>query len=549
MADIAGRIRPSQLITTFGPGSIINFSQDSVMITGLDDWNRGKSIYEPRLQRKLGVSSFRIPGSGGPIPSISFPGYRVCPRCHSLRNDFERNYKGEYRCRCTEYGIATHPARLIAACSRGHIYDFPWVKWAHKSTEVCVSPQLSLKSRGKSASALSDLVVSCKCGAFQTLHGALSNSGLEGILDRCPGERPWLGDDESGCDTTPRGLQKGASNVYFSVVESSLSIPKYGNKVQEELNEDFHTIEKMVNSKGMDFVENVVLPGLFSNKTPEEMRSIVEAIKIRLDSPTSQEDFLMEEWNTFTNPHVEKTKDFETRHVEVHPKLQEWIDQVVQVPRLREVRVLTGFTRVDYAGEALPSPISKSEQSWLPGVDIRGEGLFVRLRKEAVEEWEGRYDVQRRTDRLFEQYVGRHPKLPRMVLIHTLAHLLIRELSLTSGYSSTSIRERLYVGPNMHGFLLYTGSADSDGSLGGLVQHGQTDRFHQLVYNAIEEARFCSSDPLCADHIGGTFGKTNGASCYACSLVSETSCEAQNQLLDRGLVVHLPSHKNTKFFW
>lgn len=257
----------------------------------------------------------------------------------------------------------------------------------------------------------------------------------------------------------------------------------------------------------------------------------------------------MEEWNTFTNPNAGKTRDFETRHVAVYLTLHKWIDQVVQVPRLREVCVLTGFTRVDYAGEADPSPLSGQALSWLPGVDIKGEGLFIKLKKDAVDEWESRSDVRRRADRLFEQYSGRHPMLPRMVLIHTLAHLLIRELSLTSGYSSTSIRERLYVGPNMHGLLLYTGSADSDGSLGGLVQHGETNRFRQVLMNAIEQVRFCSSDPLCADHIGGTFGKTNGSSCYACSLVSETSCEAQNQLLDRGFVVHLPGHAETGFFW
>lgn len=522
------------------------------MIGGLDDWQPGKAIYEPRLQKKLRVHSFRIPGTRGGIPSVTFPKYRVCPRCHSLRDDFDRGSNGQYRCFCQgEWGVETHPARLIAACNHGHIYEFPWVEWAHQKTGICQDPDMFLRSKGKDASALSDLNVGCRtCKVSRSLRGALQKDLLKEVMGECPGSRPWLGDFVQGCESNPRGLQKGATNVYFSNVESSLSIPKYANPVQDELNEHWPTLSLLIENGSFELI-GPMLSGLFPGKSDIEKEKILEAIKVREASPVKQEDFLLEEWNTFTNPTEEKTNDFETRHTEIHNEMSHWFEQVVQVTRLREVRVLKGFSRVDYRQEGLDyqCSLSRSENlMWLPGVEIKGEGIFIRLRKETLEKWEIREEVKKRSDHLFQAYNGTRERLPRLILIHTLAHILMRELSLTSGYSSSSIRERLYVGSDMCGFLLYTGSADSDGSLGGLVQHGSKDRFYQLVYNALETARYCSSDPLCSDNIGGIYGKLNGAACYSCSLVSETSCEERNQLLDRGLVVNLFGQPETGYF-
>ena len=135
-----------------------------------------------------------------------------------------------------------------------------------------------------------------------------------------------------------------------------------------------------------------------------------------------------------------------------------------------------------------------------------------------------------------------------MVLIHTLAHLFIRQLSLDCGYSSASLRERLYAGPDMCGLLIYTASADSDGSLGGLVQQGQESRFDATLQALLEGAQWCSSDPLCAEHNPLLTGRLNGASCHACGLVAETSCELSNRLLDRALIRDLPEVTGTGYF-
>lgn len=549
-SKFAGKIRPSQLITTFGPGSIVNFSDDSVMIMGIDDWNAGVDIYEPRLQKKWDLHSFKVPGSKGGIPSVSFPRYRVCPKCKSLRENYERNGKGTYNCHCEKSGARgaeTHAARLIAACDNGHIMEFPWVDWAHRNKGRCHNPELTLQSRGASASALSDLLVQCKtCGAKESMSGALSKQGLKGVQDKCSGDRPWLGDRVS-CDKTPRGMQKGATNVYFSVVGSSLSIPKYANPVQDELHAYWPTLSGLAEKGNMTLVR-LNLEAIFGDKTEEEITELMDAVHARVQAPTEEEDFLYEEWNTFLSPTEQKERDFETRHVEVDSRLKPIIDQVVLVPRLREVRAIRGFRRINLEGPI--SPITQDvNKKWMPGVEIRGEGIFIKFDKKSLIEWEKKELVKGRSEKLFKAAgETEFERLPRTILIHTFAHLLIRELSLVAGYSASSIRERLYVSPKMYGLLLYTGSSDSDGSLGGLIHHGSKERFYELVSNALESARFCSSDPLCSDNLGGTFGKLNGAACYACSIVSETSCERKNQLLDRGLVVNLPGQPQTGFW-
>jgi hypothetical protein len=237
-----------------------------------------------------------------------------------------------------------------------------------------------------------------------------------------------------------------------------------------------------------------------------------------------------------------------------------YITQLVLAFRLREVRVLHGFTRIDPpdadSSSRSLSSIMHEPQSWLPAVEHRGEGIFLELPLDKVTAWEARTPVQERIKRLEMAYnTWRQQRglpattvLPRQVLVHTLAHLFIRQLSLDCGYSSSSLRERIYAGPDMCGLLIYTASADSDGSLGGLIQQGRTNRFAATMQALLESAQWCSSDPLCSEHDPMQTGKLNGACCHACGLVSETSCEFANRLLDRALICDLVGVSGTGYF-
>jgi hypothetical protein len=233
------------------------------------------------------------------------------------------------------------------------------------------------------------------------------------------------------------------------------------------------------------------------------------------------------------------------------------------------VRALAGFTRIDSPFDLIGDDeqpdrykiqtLSSGDLNWRPAVELRGEGIFLELSENAVREWESNPSVIRRSaamERIHTEW--RHEReLPtlsypgaRFVLLHSLAHMLIQGLSLDCGYSSTSIRERIYSDSEapMAGILLYTATPDSDGSLGGLADNGRAHRLEPLLRDTLERAAFCSSDPLCGHGAPGDMGHLNGAACHACLLVSETSCERGNRYLDRAHVVETVAELGTAYF-
>jgi hypothetical protein len=137
-------------------------------------------------------------------------------------------------------------------------------------------------------------------------------------------------------------------------------------------------------------------------------------------------------------------------------------------------------------------------------------------------------------------------------MLHTFAHLLIRELALECGYNAASIRERIYAKSDsespMAGVLLYTAAADSDGTLGGLVELGKPENLGRLIEQALDRATVCSSDPLCSEHNPGVDRSLHSAACHACTFVAETSCERGNRYLDRALLVKTFEVSDTAFF-
>ena len=175
-----------------------------------------------------------------------------------------------------------------------------------------------------------------------------------------------------------------------------------------------------------------------------------------------------------------------------------------------------------------------------------GEGVFVALDENAVHFWEAQPEVVERIRTLAHrrEHEGRFVPLPtpRLVMLHTLAHLLIRQLSFECGYSIASLRERIYSrtpdeGAPMAGILIYTAAGDSEGTLGGLVREGDADRLLSSMTQAILQAEWCSADPICRESSGQGPGALNLAACHACALLPETSCTVYNRLLDRVLLV------------
>jgi hypothetical protein len=245
------------------------------------------------------------------------------------------------------------------------------------------------------------------------------------------------------------------------------------------------------------------------------------------------------------------------------------LSDVVQVERLREVRALIGFTRLDAPDPEDPDlvkrvALSRSEPDWVPASEVRGEGIFLQVPDDLLAEWEGRiedtavlqahreaYAAFRRnrySGRLAVQFDAmRHWPGVRYLALHTLSHLLIRTIALDCGYSSASLSERIYAGTPEDprcGILIYTAVPDSEGTLGGLVSQAEPDRLVHLVRRALHGAMHCSSDPLCKERVPQPPADfLHGAACHVCLFVSETTCERGNRFLDRRFVVPIDDPK------
>ena len=274
------------------------------------------------------------------------------------------------------------------------------------------------------------------------------------------------------------------------------------------------------------------------------------------------------EWDVLTAPTPPTDYPFfMSKAVDVPPGFESYVTKVLLLERLREVNALLGFTRVESPTEggddrAPRAPIGRGSPTWVPATQVHGEGIFLQFDEDALAAWGSREGVERLETRLRGGHRGWRMKRQldpddgfpgmRYVLLHTLAHLLIRELALECGYNAASIRERVYAetegGKAQAGILIYTAAADSDGTLGGLVELGKPDNLGRLLRQSLDRARICASDPLCAEHDPSKDQSLHGAACHACSFVSETSCERGNRYLDRALAIATLEVADSAFF-
>ena len=205
---------------------------------------------------------------------------------------------------------------------------------------------------------------------------------------------------------------------------------------------------------------------------------------------------------------------------------------------------VAGHDDVGFVAAKLPNT------RWYPAYEVRGEGIFIEFNEKDIETWIAQNpEVTERAKHINDNYsssfLGRnHPRniTPKFLMLHTLSHLLISQLSFECGYSIASLSERIYCseqvdGKTMSGIFIYTASGDSEGTLGGLVRQGRADAFPKLLRKAITSAKTCSNDPVCILSRGQGRDSLNLAACHACALLPETCCEERNAFLDRGVLV------------
>lgn len=591
-----GDVRPSQVITTFGPGAIVDLQTLSVIVAGIDGWHLDEDlvIHEPRLQRALKVKRFfsAEPASGnyftkrGTVPTFLFPRYQVCthPECATLSEPGEElveyNEKTqEMECKAPnckgrgKFRAPTIPAPFVVACPSGHIDDFPWRAYVHRDADTNCKKRMRLVYSGTTGS-VSDIWIYCACDAKRSVSDAFGeNRSL--ALGECTRKRPWLGiknKDPHECKHAGqlRAIQRGATNGWFPLVRSALSIKEAASPIGQALKKcPQHQVEKIDSQEKLQtLLELEMFPALAEFKAEDIWQTL---LKERGEIETDEIDLRLPEWNAFRDiegSNQGDQSDFFLEAGEVPDFLADKVDRIVLARKLLEVRALTSFTRIDYASGmdddgmgASRAPIYKERQDWLPAVEVRGEGIFLELKEEALAAWEAEPAVQKRAAAIEQKYKEWAAERgvdaddfpgARYVLLHSLAHVLMRQLALDCGYSESSVRERIYSSTDperkMAGILLYTASADSEGSLGGLVDLGTKERLPNLIHNALENAKRCSSDPLCADHQPDVHATINGAACHACVLAPETSCEAFNRFLDRNFLVPTMAYSDMAYF-
>ncbi|MFJ8017185.1 DrmB family protein [Streptomyces sp. NPDC096339] len=592
-----GEIRRSQLVTTYGVGAMIAVENESFLIRGIDSWDVSEAppISEPRLAGQLGVSGFRLPPAPDSerardgVRAVRFPEMYSCPGCHQLL-PFRKFNSRAGRAECSTCQENLVPSRFVIACTHGHLEDFPYWKWVHRGNRTepgTCGGRLTFRADGSTAS-LRSVLIGCTCGVEEvSMEGSFRRQALRDLGIRCAGRSPWLRDaPAAGCQEPPRTLQRGSSSVWFPVMHSALSIPPWSQGIAKVVapfyeifkDEDDASIKAYVRMQKLlvhhpEYTGDDVVAEVERRRTAESV-----AARTADDTETGnrardhRREIYEGEYQSLIKEHPEVADEQQEFVCEppVAPigslRSSHGLAQVMLVKRLREVRALKSFRRVEEPSDAdsalREAPISLAKPNWLPAFEVSGEGVFVRLDPDRLRSWEQEPGqvaraarVRENHDRLLSARAGdsgkpvpSSPATPRFLLLHALAHVLINEWSLDGGYPAASLRERIYGEGDMAGVLVYTATSDSAGSLGGVVGQGEPDRLERSLRSALHRASWCSNDPLCMEAEASGVDGLNVAACHACLLLPETSCENNNILLDRAALVGTPDGRVPGFF-
>lgn len=601
-----GEIRPSQLIHTFGIGSIVDLPHLPAMLMGLEKWDTShcKRIMEPRLidalKAKFGkqVETLLLPpthyddkevGAEQGLPVAIFPTWFRCRQCKTmstigsgiftLKRDPNFPEKTQYVHASCSSRAKNPPAiavRFMLACKAGHIQDFPWVDFVHRGKPCGKPGALEMHESGPAGEA-SGIYVKCpQCGQERRMMDAFEKRFSESMS--CGGYHPHLGTHSSTeCKEKPKTIVLGASNSWFGKIATVISLPLNISDLEQVVVDNWDKFSEIPSLEILKYELNpkrliAEIPKL-ADADPDDLYKIIERFK--KEPPKAGEiDLRTPEWESFSHPDkLKSTDNFKATLIEP-PKGYEWaFEKTTAVERIREVMALTGFTRIECGDdfmEGIPeeitvAPLSRKPSTWFPATQIKGEAIFLRLKEDVLAKWESSPTVKELEAEFLTSHKAwrnlRHSKDLekgftgiRYVLLHSISHAIMRQIAMECGYSAASIRERIYcrnpqAGAPMGGILIYTAANDSEGTLGGLVSLSAPETMGRILAQALETMRICSSDPLCAEHTPSVDGRTiHGAACHSCLFSPETSCEKGNRYLDRSVLVETFAPKPTAFF-
>lgn len=589
MQKIKHDLRLSETVSPFGVGAIVDIRGESLIAPDTSWWEKktAPEIHCDRLVDQLLLTGRPRPvlrqapahaGRAGretsSLPYWRFPAWRFCERCLKL-SKLTGIMKGRFRNRC-DCGGALVPMRYVSVCKSGsHVQDVPWFKWAHRGHDKGVTEEVRVCRAYKelrfvrsstSGEGLASLCIVCDgCGRSRSLSALVNEGSLQRDGIRCEGRQPWQTEDagRTVCDADLVAVQRGATGNYLAERVSALDIPEEKTRSQEIIDSvrGHDYFQRLVDDNGgpkSEMIAGWIADDL--NVSTEEVLSIALVDENASESDNGASILKDGEWAAFLKK-VAAGKDKALGNFVVDgwsgdcfgtapAELSQALAGVGQVQRVREVRALKGFRRHRADADFVSADLGQDpkQRPVYPALEMFGEGIFLQFDETVIGAWERRPDVQARAQILRErreQLDWARSRLddpePRFIALHTIAHLLIRRLAFASGYSSASLQERIYARSDrpdkMAGILIYTAAGDAQGTLGGLVRLGAPRLLVPILLSALDDADICSNDPVCIESDRQGSSQLNLSACHGCALVSETSCESGNRLLDRQLVL------------
>lgn len=585
----AQSIRRSQYIITYGPGAILEGPNGPriVPVIGNSRVFNGDirvtdfEITDKRLSQRLldAAGIVRIPSNAELDKPDAFwvywtdpfPAWSLCPDHGILYHKTASDARTCPRCRQHSspeeaWEVAHRQAiRFVRACEQGHLDDVEWPRTVQHTRENCLPLYMRWEGGG---AALKHVRIRCpECGASESLGTIYSRPWP------CSGRLPERGKERQGCAASAKIVQRGAANLHMAELVTSLTIPPretplhrlfersvmlgalVGATSKADLLKNMQTLVAIKQLK-LDAVTMV-------DSYPESEIMKARAETLTKEGPATTQDYRVDEFEALVQAAMYGAPPMQSASPGAPPQFEVVQSQVrtlllgrlgrlrvTPVNRLRVVMVQKGYRRLDPANSVVDCGHWYEERTWYPGVELFGEGIFLDI-DPTIAPQSLRFDGSRAG--AWETIWGRRGDLgemvrpgegdqfhPAFVWWHTLAHRLITALAVDSGYSSASVRERVFVKPAQNdgsaqgGVLLYTVQPGGDGTLGGLI--ALVPQFERVLAAALRNLDACSNDPLCGDE-AVQFGRYNGAACYACAMVSETSCEHRNMYLDRLLLL------------
>ena len=490
-----GELRPSQLLWSYGVGSLVDLPHLAVMVRGLDDWNPEPCapLTEERLlasvRRVLGPQVRRllsapvapdVDGAYDPfaaeakigVPVSPFPEWLRCPFCGLLSSSETGLFKLERNLYRPDRNKYVHencnkarspnavPARHLVACRDGHLDDFPWMYFVHRGGAGC-GGQLRFYERGASLET-ANLWVGCTgCEVPErSLIDAFNREANS--LPSCRGRHPHLRSVTGACDQPLRTIVLGASNGWFPVTMSVLSVPTHASQIAQLVEESWGILTAVTSGEILTAFRDTGQLRDFASYTDEEILEAIQAKRAisEEDTEAGEDDLKGPEWDAFSAPDPQlQSRDFLLETVNVPAGHEGLLSRVVLAERLREVNALIGFTRVEPPDEPSPgeeqperAPLANGSPPWVPGTEVKGEGVFLALDAAGLADWLGQRPAREREKALLEGHkrwrVARRLSadatgFPGLLYtaLHSLSHALIREFSIECGYGAASIRE------------------------------------------------------------------------------------------------------------